>query len=182
MLASRLLHVFEFLISDIALYMLIRCSNVSVPYLGEKILELLKWDFQAKSWCLKGQNNEWVHILQVDGDCSLSINSFEKVCLLPFSKPVLITIHTLKKYICPLSRSLMLLYKCFSFLISSKRYRLPFLGSCHCQGGSGRRLVRGLEQQRGAEGIRLERESWIFPNRINNPVNLGGMLKCLILH
>lgn len=46
MLASRLLHLFEFLISDITLYMLIRCTNIYVLPLKEKVLELLKWDFQ----------------------------------------------------------------------------------------------------------------------------------------
>lgn len=46
MLASGLLHLFEFLISDITLYMLIRCTNIYVLPLKEKVLELLKWDFQ----------------------------------------------------------------------------------------------------------------------------------------
>ena len=47
--------------------MLIRCSNIYVPYLEEKVLELLKWDFQAESWCLQVQNCQRVHNLWVDG-------------------------------------------------------------------------------------------------------------------
>lgn len=39
---KQIVDLFEFLISDIALYMLIRCSNIYVLYLEEKVLELLK--------------------------------------------------------------------------------------------------------------------------------------------